>query len=176
MVNFERRDDEMSMEDILASIRKYVSEDENKSKAEEKTDNVEPPQGKEETVISLSETQIVNSESKNSSEEQSKESSTVPEEDPVTYSEISSLSMNTISEAPSYSHGDSNPFSKLADALKVYGEGTKHQEKTDSAQGVTIDVFLRDLAGPLISQWIKENLPKIVEEMIDREIQKLKNL
>lgn len=171
MTNFNDRKDDMSMEDILASIRKYVAEDDSKQSSEVDAEHhVSEDFPNSDSVIRLNESQIA------SSEEEMQENLANNNEKEIynseTYSEVSTLSMNTVDTPPP---SRESPFNKLADALNTYGKNKPQSKKDTTQETLTIDKFLENLATPIIEKWVANNIFKIVEQAVDREIQKLKN-
>jgi cell pole-organizing protein PopZ len=148
--------DDMSMEDILASIRKYVSDDESKN-GQQKGDSVgnyrasDKDSSQPEMVVKLEENQIV--EEANSSSKGNHNFYEIPDE---------------------FLHKKEggNPFSKLSGVLKSQ---PKNQKPVDKTKTVTVDNFLRELAASMIEEWIDNNLEKIAMYAIEREIERIKN-
>ncbi|MDO4975478.1 MAG: DUF2497 domain-containing protein [Alphaproteobacteria bacterium] len=165
-------EEEMSMEDILSSIRKYVSEEDEKKNA-----SVNTPQCIEEehynntdSVIKLQKSNIVSSDSI----ENSQPIVNVSTEEPlISYNEKSTLSENIVTNSEPTKK---NPFGQLAEALTSYGKNkatSKPQEKKESA--LTIDQFLTRVTEEMIEKWIDKNLNNIVEKIVIREIEKMKS-
>ncbi len=177
MNNFNDNKNDMSMEDILASIRKYVAEDDNKQTSETDSGNHAsenlPNSESSDSIIRLNESQIATPEGEiQESQENLVKNNENKNYNSETYSEVSTLSMNTVDTSTS---SKESPFNKLANALNTYGKN-KTQNKKDTTQEIlTIDKFLKNLATPIIEKWVSNNISKIVEEVVDREIQKLKN-
>ncbi len=179
MTNFDDRDNkDMSMEDILASIRKYVAEDDiNKASSESKDDKnvVKNEYDSDQTVIKLDESQIISEDSKEIPTTINSDSTYSPtSSNPATYTEVSSLSASVVNVPNSENKRSDNPFNKLATALKAYGRPHETPAKSPRKESLTIDKFLENIATPLIEKWINDNLNQIVEQAVDREIQKLK--
>lgn len=163
-------DEEMSMEDILSSIRKYVSEEDERKNADSSIPqhNEEEHYNDTDSVIKLQEANIVSPISVENS-------SDIPsEESVISYNEKSTLSESVVS-APQPAI-KKNPFGQLADALTSYGKSkisSKSQDKKESSP--TIDQFLTAISEKMIEKWINENLNDIVEKIIIREIEKMKS-
>jgi cell pole-organizing protein PopZ len=160
MTNFDKdnRNDDMSMEDILASIRKYVSGDgeNNQSKGEQKQDtSVDINQ--DEVVINLEKSQIADPSTKNIDPKEVVEK----ELSNVMYTKSETLVSNT-----------NNPFERLTNTLKEC-DFPKKQDKNHKM--LTIDKFLEQLATPMIEKWLDSNLEQIIERVVDKEIEKLKD-
>ncbi len=161
-------DEEMSMEDILSSIRKYVSEEDERKNTDSiiSQHNGEEHYNDTDSVIKLQESNIV-SPVENSADIPSEESV-------ISYNEKSTLSESVVN-APQLIV-KKNPFGQFADALTSYGKSkisSKSQDKKESSP--TIDQFLTAISGKMIEKWINENLNDIVEKIVIREIEKMKS-
>ncbi|MDR0552761.1 MAG: DUF2497 domain-containing protein [Holosporales bacterium] len=151
--------DDMSMEDILASIRKYVSDDEAKRGQSQKgdlgnnayrgasADSISP-----DIVVKLEENQIVEEEE-----------------------EVPKGGHNFYEIPDEFLHRKEggNPFNRLSSVLKSHPKTSK--KAADKTKTVTVDNFLRELATSMIEEWIDNNLEKMVIYIVEREIEKIKN-
>jgi cell pole-organizing protein PopZ len=144
---------EMSMEDILASIRKYVADTEDpvQSNSNEYSNNQNSGSSNNSVVINLEKSQIALQPT---------------EETKYKQEQINNKPNNSSNKA------DINPFGKLTNALKAYG---KHKEEENKSTQLTLDKFLENIATPAIKEWIEQNMARIVEEVVNREIEKLKD-
>ena len=170
-MNFSSRnpEEDMSMEDILSSIRKYVSEEsERKASNEQPTQEIDNTPGTPERVIRLNASQLVSDD----------EPEKVPEkkyEAPATYNERSSLSTSVVDtieqEENTVSTKKVGPFAQLANALNSYGKA-KVEKKTENS--LTVDQLFTCIAERAINDWIEKNMSDIVEQIVAREIEKMK--
>jgi cell pole-organizing protein PopZ len=147
---------DMSMDDILASIRSYVSEGQNFPKSEST-----PAQSFSNTnnVIRLTDEVIP-------IEMVSIQPNIAPVNSSVAPSQLKTEMSNPMYPEPRvatnpFTPSKANPFSKL--------------EKEISATVVPVpalsaDDLLNQLASPLIKSWLDQNLRKIVEEIVQKEI------
>lgn len=60
-------------------------------------------------------------------------------------------------------------FARLSDAVHK----TPPEESVADDSGRTIEQFVEDMIRPLLKEWLDENLPPIVERLVQREIQKI---
>ena len=60
-------------------------------------------------------------------------------------------------------------FAKLSEAIHK----TPPEESVADDSGRTIEQFVEDMIRPLLKEWLDENLPPIVERLVQREIQKI---
>jgi cell pole-organizing protein PopZ len=171
-------DDEMSMEEILASIKKYVSPDEgivlqNNSSSEEsylpsgftsRPFSVDSGQGK---VIELTGAQIVRSDADDISQFVPKSSDQKSETKPFFSATLPRKESN---EKEVKKSTTSRPFEKLSSVVNGYEKNLKKQGCTS-----VFEQFFAELALPEIKKWIENNMPQIVEKMVEKEIEKIKS-
>jgi cell pole-organizing protein PopZ len=60
-------------------------------------------------------------------------------------------------------------FAKLSQAL----QRTSEEESVADSSGRTMEQFIEDIARPMLKEWLDENLPAIVERLVQKEIQKI---
>jgi cell pole-organizing protein PopZ len=60
-------------------------------------------------------------------------------------------------------------FAKLSQAL----QRTPEEESVADSSGRTVEQFIEDIARPMLKEWLDENLPPIVERLVQKEIQKI---
>jgi cell pole-organizing protein PopZ len=60
-------------------------------------------------------------------------------------------------------------FAKLSEAF----QRTPPEESVAESSGRTIEQFVEDMIRPLLKEWMDENLPPIVERLVQKEIQKI---
>ncbi|MFQ5955329.1 MAG: DUF2497 domain-containing protein [Kiloniellales bacterium] len=146
------REPEPSMEEILASIRRIISEDgEEKAGDEAKSgSDFEPepdgPTPADEDVLELT-------------EEIDQGESTMNDPPPLNR-ESGLVSPKTEAAAGAFAAlGDSDP--EIIAALKV-GNGNR-----------TLEDMVKEVLRPVIREWLDENLPKLVETLVEAEIRRL---
>jgi cell pole-organizing protein PopZ len=158
---------DMSMDEILASIRSYVAEGQNLPKS-----SARPQQLAEETVEKKSyETEVIHLtdevipiETVNLQMTSSAISPLTPIEKALTDQANSQPAMN--SYQASQNSSSENPFSRLKSEIVA----SIQAPATPSA-----DDLLNQLASPLIKSWLDQNLRKLVEEIVEKEIEKMRN-
>ncbi|MBQ7524440.1 MAG: DUF2497 domain-containing protein [Alphaproteobacteria bacterium] len=148
--------DEMSMEDILSSIRKYVSEEGDKKETEPVNNDVEVPQ---ENVIKLDETHV--------SRETDPEITPATSEPSKIYEEQSTLSENVVSVKPKRP----SPFEQLTNALNSYGRKKSEQKESGA---ITVEQLFSGIAERVVREWLDKNMERLVEKIVQREIEKMK--
>jgi len=135
---------DMSMDEILASIRSYVAEGQSlpKETTEDKEDlpNARVIQLTEE-VIPIQTIDVQMSSSKVS---------------PVLLTE---------KEIEVKQESFENPFNRLQSEIKA---------STPAPGNLSVDDLLNQLATPLIKNWIDQNLKKIVETIVEKEIERIR--
>ena len=63
----------------------------------------------------------------------------------------------------------SGAFAKLTEAFQQ----TPPEESVADGSGRTVEQFIEDMVRPLLKQWLDDNLPPIVERLVQKEIQKI---
>jgi len=179
---FNKKDEDMSMEDILSSIRKYVSEEDvsksnnkfNSSPNEQHDSNIN-----NDKVINLDASSVFPQDTNDNIK-----SGTV-EPDPLQHYDIDNINSNTSSNFNNSKSNEENinnqsdsgqnsPFNKLAEALKAYGK-QKKVKISELNYNMTVDQFLRTIVESYVQKWMNENLKKIVEQIVLKEVEKLKS-
>lgn len=193
-------EDDMTMDEILASIRRYVTEDQNttrephapkqppfiqggepqfetaRSPQQEPTPasmtDYNEPYGNEEILRELSQS-IADTpsparmayEDEMGFKPESMTTSSKPEATPSHYNHIESgiTSEGAISAA-------AIALSKLEE-VKIKSE----QQALEAMGALTLDTLIANLARPMIKEWLDQNLPQIVEAMVEREIERIRN-
>lgn len=182
MVGFNKKDEDMSMEDILSSIRKYVSE-EDISKSNKFTSS--PNENKDiinnDKVINLDASSVFsqdNDDNINNMKPSPMESDALQRYDIDTL--ISDNNNNIIKNNTVDNNKELNgiengsPFNKLAEALKTYGK-QKKVKMSDLSYNMTVEQFLKTVVENYVQKWMDENLKKIVEQIVLKEVEKLKS-
>jgi len=148
---------DMSMDDILASIRSYVSEGQNlpKSAAATTSSNASNVIQLTDEVIPIDTVSMpLTVESSN----QFSANQNMAEQKNPMYPEP------RVAPNP-FAQGQSNPFNRLANEINA---------SVVSAPALSSDDLLNQLATPLIKSWLDQNLRKIVEEIVQKEIDRMK--
>jgi cell pole-organizing protein PopZ len=162
---------EPSMEEILASIRRIISED---SDADAQTDTSPPPatapRAMDEDVLEL--TQMV----------QDDGSVVTVQEPPADPTHLDSLEPHSMPMTDIAAVEDSDAllsrdraaaasasFAQLAG--KVGGE--RPGRPLHPGQGRTLEDLVKELIRPMLREWLDRNLPPMVERMVRSEIEKL---
>ena len=182
MVGFNKKDEDMSMEDILSSIRKYVSE-EDISKSNKFTSS--PNENKDiinnDKVINLDASSVFsqdNDDNINNVKTSTMESDTLQryDVDNLIGNNNNNIIKNNTVDNNKELNGTENgsPFNKLAEALKTYGK-QKKVKMSDLSYNMTVEQFLRTIVESYVQKWMDENLKKIVEQIVLKEVEKLKS-
>lgn len=158
---------DMSMDEILASIRSYVAEGQNLPKSSTQPQQLaeEPVEKKsyETEVIHLTD-EVIPIETVNLQMTSSAILPLTPIEKALTDQANPQPAMN--SYQASQNSSSENPFSRLKSEIVA----SIQAPATPSA-----DDLLNQLASPLIKSWLDQNLRKLVEEIVEKEIEKMRN-
>jgi cell pole-organizing protein PopZ len=149
-----KQDSEMSMGDILLSIRKYVSEDNERGTAASQDDG----QDYGEEIRLGADNEIIEHQS-----------------DPREFGEATN-SDGCLAEE----NKREGPFDKLTEALRSYGKSGEKNHQTSGVYGgdaaaTAVHQLFVSVASDLVNHWIKQNLMDITEELVKREIERLKS-
>jgi cell pole-organizing protein PopZ len=192
---------EPSMEEILASIRRIISDDDTD---DVKSDDAAVEEGVEENDDVLELTDVVEDEEPvQETEPAEEEAAEVPEEEaPQSQDDIDSLfdeadSSNTDDEVELVEEEeDEPPIEVAAEVTPVVAiEGSIIDEApataatgslsglvaaVDAAHGTpigngnrTIEDLVKEVMRPMIKEWLDENLPALVERVVRREVERL---
>jgi len=184
-----------SMDDILASIRKIISDDEARAQVGSlRSSNAEPgerppvippvlPSAPRDDVLLL--TEIVE-EPKSMPNEQP---AAMPRIDPMNAAEMPQPAMETVaSEAPAakaapgetlvgagVAGATSSAFARLNQAVQ---DSVPPPAATDpgprvGGSGQTIEDLVKEMLRPMLKEWLDTNLPPMVERYVEREIARL---
>ena len=149
---------EPSMEEILASIRRIISEDE-----------TTPPAPVQEPVLELS-TPAPAAAVAQADDDDLLVFDTADEEPPAAPAAYvpspprSIQHVDSIISEPVVSAAASS-FTRLAGSLKV-----------SDAHGQTLDGIVRELLRPMLRDWLEQNLPAIVESKVEAELDRISRL
>lgn len=176
MTTTKRDDEEMSMEDILASIRRYVADE----TSTEQTDKQHPhnqeasfqerrpyQQAPEVSSFDASMGEVIHLTERNEplapSFASSEQSTRL--EPKFTAETLVSEKVQTVS---------SQAFSRLAEATRPQRSSSIKAPLTSATgSGLTLDHLISELARPMIKQWLDNNLPGIVESLVNKEIERI---
>ncbi len=174
-------DEDMSMEEILASIRKYVSEETTAKETDRFQDTAKVMDSPYRTEAEVrSPRRVVDDSNTEFAPSNSFETSSLfAEEDVTPKVEEFAVTKETLKTKPMMQDlhvepesvfATSNPFAKLAEATK--SKETPKPAAT-AATGLTLDQLIGDLARPMIQKWIDQNMATVVEKMVAQEIAKM---
>ena len=173
---------EPSMEEILASIRRIISEDGEEDTAEQPEPEPEPPAGHEEGVLELTDEvqddgTVVNLKTGEEVSEEPAEEEDVgletidaegkPEPEPVLEAAAEAVAAERlVSDIPGVE--SVSALSGLAAAVNI------HRRAVDPGIGArTIEDLVKEVMRPMIREWLDDNLPALVERLVSREIERL---
>ena len=180
-MNEQRTQGEPSMEEILASIRKIISEDETSPKEDDADsefgveigdpvpepepepddapvldlENLAVPEEDEDDVLEL--TEVYETEEPRVVVAETL-SEPLPEEPPLPPIDEHLLSNRTAQMAQ-------GAFARLSDT------GPSLTSEMTFASGQTVEGMVREMLRPMLQQWLDENLPTIVERIVEREVE-----
>ncbi|MEM8833701.1 MAG: DUF2497 domain-containing protein [Pseudomonadota bacterium] len=150
---------EPSIEEILASIRQIISDD------DEDNEPVESPvQEESDDVLELTEEDLVEEEPEMEPEPERDIVMEEPEPEPPMPEEprkpVPSDIMSSSTQAVAMSS-----LSKLTSKMPINSSRTY--------DGVTLEDIVRELLHPMLREWMDDNLPNMVERNVQKELEKL---
>jgi uncharacterized protein len=172
-----RQEEDMTMDEILASIRRYVSgdgqetvvmDDHQQQKSVETPASTSPyvhlepdatPHAyaaKSPDVVRLT-----------SAFEVPREKQNIPYADRQAYEPL--RPQETKSEYPQPA---GNPFDKLSEAVRKTSAPSQ-EPPISTGTGLNLDQVFRKMTQDMIQQWLDKNMPGIVENLVQKEIQRL---
>lgn len=177
-----RDDEEMSMEDILASIRRYVADETSSEQLDRPSSSYnqetafqerrpyqqthEGPSfdGEIPEVIHLTERREAAPAAPKFADTMGQNSRSEPK---FTSETLVSEKVQTVS---------SQAFSRLAEAARPQASPSFKAAPSSGANGLTLDHLISELARPMIKQWLDSNLPSLVESLVNKEIERITRL
>ncbi len=147
---------EPSMEEILASIRRIISEDEE-----------EAPKGEA---------------SKSPEEEASPAVAPAPAQPASTESDRTELHLETedvemikksVAEAVEHETGDAMLDEGAATAASSAFDNLSASVRVSDGPGRTLEQLVVDMLKPMVKEWLDANLPAIVEDKVEEEVQRV---
>lgn len=199
MTSLKREEEgEMSIEEILASIRRYVGDEPQNQKEIEASPASKPEanysnpshkelnQNAEALAASLSSSHAVShSESEKKDTNYNSDNiytmNNAPLENVIRLTEAYAVKSEPYTQeinqeksqrvlSPEAQTAASHSLSRLAD---VISHNLKANKKDSRVTSPTLDQLIKDLAQPLIKQWLDQNLPRLVEIIVAKEIEHL---
>lgn len=175
---------EPSIEEILASIRQIISDDEEEQGAEpaEKEDKVveDPIRHESNDVLELTEADLVDEE--DIAEEEPEEVLGAPmpdmdiemvdrDEEAISFGEPEEDTDGIEDVVPSEILSSSVQAATMSSLNKL----TKHMpiDRSRSYDGTTLEDIVRELLHPMLREWMDDNLPPMVERIVQKELEKL---
>ena len=153
---------EPSIEEILASIRQIISDDD-----EEATEEVleSPVREGHDDVMELTEDDLV--------EEPEPEPEVDPEE--VEMRDSIEEEEEVMTQTPEPVPSDILSSGTQAAAMDSIAKLTKNMpiNKSRSYDGVTLEDIVREMLHPMLREWMDDNLPPMVERIVQKELEKL---
>ncbi|MBY0463169.1 MAG: DUF2497 domain-containing protein [Alphaproteobacteria bacterium] len=176
-----RDDEEMSMEDILASIRRYVADetsseqiDRSHSSSHQETafgERKHYQQTHDGSPFDASAPEVIHLTERREPAPAQTYADTIDQSakpDPKFTSEsLVSEKAQTVS---------SQAFSRLAEAARPAPAPSFKPTPSSVGGNLTLDHLITELARPMIRQWLDNNLPSLVESLVNKEIERITRL
>lgn len=159
-------DEDVSIEEILASIKEIITDDEDDDEGDvfELTERIDAPDltaDEEDDEMTTAEDEVVLQEQDDIMEVDMRDG-----EEDDTMSVTEEVTENVLSEQAATAALQG--FKKLAGDMALSRESAK-----PSANGVTLEDIVRQMLQPMLREWLDENLPEIIEKTVQKELQKI---
>jgi cell pole-organizing protein PopZ len=166
----EKTAQEPSMEEILSSIRRIIAEDEPGGQGTQAQADAEGGSDadldEEDDVLEL--TEIVD---EPAPRELAAAPPVPPAPQPPSPAPQETPAMTTTSTdsliSPVAASASTNAFARLAKAA------TPEDKRAIAVSGISVEQLVVDLLTPMLRDWLDQNLPGIVERMVEQEVKKL---
>lgn len=182
-------EEEPSIEEILASIRQIISDDDdnNKQDADDEIDDdvVEDPiRHKNNDVLELTEDDLVQAPAEDAGgfeidmidhDDDEDEEEYVEDEDEEEDADDILEQIRSTPRQPAPVPSEILSSGTQAATLSSLGKLTKKMpiNSTRSYDGVTLEDIVRELLHPMLREWMDDNLPPMVERIVQKELEKL---
>lgn len=176
-MTIKRDDDEMSMDDILASIRRYVADETSTEPMDKLSSSLDQGtafperESHQKAFFDESAPEVIHlTEKKESSNSFESSFAGINERDKhhdlkASHETLVSEKAQTIS---------SNAFSRLAETARSSPASFKNS--SFEGNNMTLDQLISELARPMIKQWLDTHLPSLVESLVNKEIERITHL
>jgi len=157
---------EPSMEEILASIRRIISEEEQAPTAEpvlDLTQTDEPASGSDDDIVFEAVEQAVHEEAPVPEPAYAAPAPT-PAPTPRPQAVVMESTADSILSQPTTSAA-AGALARLAGSLRV-----------SDTPGQTVEGVVRELLKPMLKEWLDRNLPSIVEARVEAELERIARL
>ena len=159
---------EPSMEEILSSIRRIIAEDE-AAPPPTAASTATAGQDEEDDVLELTEMVGDADGPAAGAPRATAEPAALPPPVLPAVQEKPAMSIQTSEPliSSNAAAASTNAFARLAKAA------APEEKRSASAQGITVDQLVVDLLTPMLRDWLDQNLPGIVERVVEQEVKKL---
>ena len=157
--------EEPSMEDILASIRRILSEEEEEAQAAEEVGGLE---------MDLSAEPETEPEPEPEPEPAAPPPSPPPAPMPAPMADVLQLTPEMVTSeivSASTAHAATDILSELAKAIL----NRRDVAVDDAGQNMTLEGMVREILKPLLREWLDRNLPYLIERLVKKEIDTMIN-
>jgi hypothetical protein len=188
----ENAEQEPTMEEILASIRRIINEDDEEQPAEAAAEPDAAPEPEPEMAASpepeaepepdaLELTELVEDEPEPEPEPEpvfEAEPEPEPEPEPEHVSAADDLMILDREPEAAPEPADDEDEDSLVDAAPASAAAgmfaaLSENLRVSSDQGQTLEGIVRELMRPMLKQWLDENLPTIVEQKVEAEVERI---
>lgn len=172
---------EPSIEEILASIRQIISDDDDEPQKNEQESIDSPIRESGDDVLELTEADLVEEPEPEPEEDMEVDMVDRTEDEPKEEEEPETMADDILdeirSQEPSKTPVPSEILSSGTQAAAL-GSINKLSSKmpinsSRSYDGVTLEDIVREQLHPMLREWMDDNLPRMVERLVQKELEKL---
>lgn len=160
-------EEEPSIEEILASIRQIISDDDEEESVEAVEEEVveDPIRHENNDVLELTENDLADSEPEPEPEPMEVEMVDKDDEEPEPMPEPEPRPVPSDILSSGTQAAALGSLSKLKNKMPI--------NSSRSYDGVTLEDIVRELLHPMLREWMDDNLPPMVERTVQKELEKL---
>lgn len=166
---------EPSMEEILASIRRIISEDDEGAAEDAPSAKSAPPSrpAKPSLVKARTEPEAAAEDGPAPTQETSPDDSEDDRANPHLETEDVEMIKQNVAEAIQEDAGDAILDRDAEEAASSAFQSLSQSVRVSDHPGRSLEDIVTEMLRPMVKEWLNENLPAIVEEKVEEEVQRV---
>ena len=184
MSNTKDSENEQSVEAILASIRKIISEEDSSSQTAN-ADDVSEESIDFDEILELSNPLPDEGDEKSGVSEENAAAASATAQDTVNFSDGEKSKVSSSSAEPQGNEGDkkvdlgegllSSSTAAFASAALAELRNANNEQERQADQNSSVEDLVKELLRPMLKQWLDSNLPNMVEALVRQEIERIRS-
>ena len=177
-------ENEQSVEEILASIRKIISEEESSSQTAN-ADDVSEESINFDDILELSNPLPDEGDEKSGVSDENAAAASASAQDTVNFSDGEKSKVSSSSAEPQGNEGDkkvdlgegllSSSTAAFASAALAELRNANNEQERQAGQNSSVEDLVKELLRPMLKQWLDSNLPNMVEALVRQEIERIRS-